>query len=248
VVTQAVERIRAGAQRRALISGLHRIVVATPDSRPGIDVAVRYVPAATTLGFGGDWYDVVAIDDSDRTALVVGDVVGHDAAAAVRMTETRAVIRQLLRQDTPLDTLFARAVELSPPSGSSALATVAVVVVDPKMRTLHATSAGHLPPVLIDAGRSARRLPIGLGPFLGVAGPRRPPQVSTYRPGATLVCYSDGLVESRRADIDTDIDELVKALDRTGLRSCEALASELIDRFVDPAALADDVALVVAML
>jgi serine phosphatase RsbU (regulator of sigma subunit)/PAS domain-containing protein len=248
VVTQAVERIRAGSQRRELIAGLQRIVLATPETRPGLDVAVRYVPAAATLGFGGDWYDVVAIDDSDRTALVVGDVVGHDAAAAVRMTETRAVMRQLLRLDTPLDALFARAGELLPVGAPSALATVVVVVVDPAIRTLRAASAGHLPPLLVDAHGDARRLGIGLGPFLGIAGIREAPVVTSYGPGSTLVCYSDGLVESRWVDIGADVDVLIDALAGTHRRSCEELATDLVDRYVDADALADDVALVVARL
>jgi serine phosphatase RsbU (regulator of sigma subunit) len=248
VITQAVERIRASSQRRELIAGLQTIVLAAPEPRPGLDIAVRYVPAATTLGFGGDWYDVVAIDDLDSTALIVGDVVGHDAAAAVRMTETRAVIRQLLRLGTPLDTLFERACELSPAAGSSALATVSVVVVDPAARTLDAASAGHLPTLLIDPEGGARRLPLGLGPFLGVAGNRQEPVITPYRPGSTLVCYSDGLVESRRADIDTDVGGLIRALAGSHCRSSEEIASELVERFVDPEALADDVALIVARL
>jgi serine phosphatase RsbU (regulator of sigma subunit)/PAS domain-containing protein len=248
VIAQAVERIRASSQRRDLIAGLQAIVLATPEPRPGLEVAVRYVPAATSLGFGGDWYDVVAIDDSDRTALIIGDVVGHDAAAAVRMTEARAVMRQLLRLDTPLDELFERAHELAPVATSSALATAVVVVVDPTARTLRAASAGHLPPLLLDRHGEVLRLPLGLGPFLGIDGDREPPVVTTYQPGSTLVCYSDGLVESRRDDIDTDIDALASVLAASHRRSCEDLATDIVARFVDADALADDVALVVARL
>ena len=48
---------------------------------PGLEVAARYLPAASEAEVGGDWYDVIPID-SGRVGLVMGDVAGKGLAAA----------------------------------------------------------------------------------------------------------------------------------------------------------------------
>ena len=69
----------------------------------GLQICVQYQPGSDGAQVGGDWYDVVELEDGS-VALSIGDVVGHDLAAAVRMSELRTV----LRAETAPDSAYAR--------------------------------------------------------------------------------------------------------------------------------------------
>ena len=56
---------------------------------PGLEVAARYIPAASEAEVGGDWYDVIPIDSS-RVGLVMGDVAGKGLAAASMVGRLRS--------------------------------------------------------------------------------------------------------------------------------------------------------------
>ena len=71
---------------------LQRSLLAEPPAQPGLDIAVRYRPAAEQAQIGGDWYDAFVLPDGALT-VVVGDVTGHDADAAAAMAQVRNLLR-----------------------------------------------------------------------------------------------------------------------------------------------------------
>lgn len=246
VVAQAIGRVRATADRTGLIDSLHRMVLLTPPAGTPIDVAVRYLPATQTLGFGGDWYDVVVLDEH-RCALIVGDIVGHDPTAAARMTQVRAVLGTLLRMDVSLASLFDRTTAMLA-TDDHVLATVSVTVVDARKRTLTTISAGHPPPLLRNPAGSVTHVEQGQRPWLGVDGPEPTVAAIPYTPGSLLVSYTDGLVETRRGSIDDDIERLGAVLASIDTTDPELAATLVLETCAEPDKLSDDIALVVARL
>ncbi len=247
IVGQAIERARITADRSTLVHALQRTLLSPAPTIPGVDIAVRYEPAATALGFGGDWYDVVRIDD-ERTAFVVGDVVGHDPEAAARMARVRTVISALVQLDTDPALLYEQAERLLSNHESKALATVAVTVVDVGRRTLTTVLAGHPPPLIASARGEVVSLRGSLRPWLGVAGPATAVRSEPYEPGSTLLLFTDGLVESRVDALDVDIDRLAQFFGAIRTEPVATIADRLLADFADVAGHLDDVAIIVARL
>jgi signal transduction histidine kinase/CheY-like chemotaxis protein len=174
--------------------------------------AVRYEPASTTLEVGGDWYDVVGLDDG-TIGVVVGDVVGRGLDAAAVMGQLRSAGRALLlQQHTParvLETLD-RFVALTPGARCS---TVFCAVIDPAAGTISYSSAGHLPAILVEESGGHRLLGDALAVPLAVLDDlTRPEAVAPLPAGSTLMLYTDGLVERRDDDVDNGVDRAVAAL------------------------------------
>jgi PAS domain S-box-containing protein len=207
------------------------------------EVASRYVPAAAATRMGGDWFDSVPLPGG-RIAVVIGDVVGHGAAAAADMAELRAVMATLLALDMPLVETMEIASSLTRNRGGDRMATVLVLALDPTNGTLTHLSAGH-PPFLI------RRAD---GTMLTVETPRRPllgvahrselgAAVVGFGPGDVAVAFTDGLVERRDRSIDHMIATVGDAVSTHGEQRCD----QLVDHIIEAAAPTynDDVALVV---
>ncbi|WP_264068978.1 SpoIIE family protein phosphatase [Mycolicibacterium komossense] len=205
--------------------------------------AVRYRPASRPLQVGGDWYDVVELDDG-RVALIVGDCVGHGLAAATVMGQLRSACRALLiEQSSPSATLAALdrfAVRLP----GARCTTAFCAVLTPSTGELVYSSAGHPPPimaladgttVMLDGGRG---LPMALRPDWA-----RPEAQVTMPARATVLLYTDGLVERRGVSMD---DGMAKAADLVQGGRSEALdevANELMARLEPTGGYADDVAM-----
>ncbi|SNS44296.1 serine/threonine-protein kinase RsbW [Geodermatophilus saharensis] len=214
-----------------------------PPHVPGLALAVRYLPGSRGADVGGDFHDVVPLPEGD-VALAVGDVVGHDVTAAATMGQLRSVHRALLADRPGPAELVERLHGSWPLLGLPRMATALFARLDPATGALRIASAGHLPPLLVGGGR-AELLAVAPGRLLG-APPGPAPEWSGELPvGATLVLYTDGLVESRTADLDTGLARL-RAVAVEGAGSDPADPDELCDRLL--AALtgprrADDVAL-----
>ncbi|MFZ0831809.1 MAG: response regulator, partial [Mycobacterium sp.] len=89
---QGLQRVHQLDQQRETALALQNAILG-PAVSGGF--AVRYQPATRPLQVGGDWYDVVDLDDG-RIALIVGDCVGHGLAAATVMGQLRSACRALL--------------------------------------------------------------------------------------------------------------------------------------------------------
>ena len=217
LVLDATQNQLADSEARAdnqhqLALALQRAII--PDAPPlltnsGLAAAVRYRPAEQESLVGGDWYDATMLPDG-RILLAVGDVAGHSIRSVAAMTTLRNSLRGLAVSGASPGQLLRWLNDVACHFSADLTASVICGVYQPADRTLRWAHAGHLPPVLIRAGR-AQTLTAPVGLLLGVM-----PDVS-YREahlqltaGDALLLYTDGLVERRRADLDESLRELLR--------------------------------------
>ena len=231
---------------------LQRSLLSEPPDPDGLDLAVRYVPAAPEAQVGGDWYDVFVQPDGS-TMLVIGDVVGHDTEAAADMAQLRGLLRGIAFDSaqgpaavlTRLDGAIAGL-------GLHALATVLVARLEPTgagASRLRWASAGHLPPLVVLPDGSLQQLtPRRAGLLLGVdASTPREEREDVVAAGSTLLLYTDGLVERRDQFFDDGVELLGHALQELRALPVGELCDALLARLL-PARAMDDVALVAVRL
>ena len=215
-----------------------------PPSVPGLRTAVRYLAATQGVDVGGDFYDVVPLPGG-QVALAVGDVVGHDITAAATMGQLTSVYRALLVDGPSPSAMIDRLQAGWSMLGLQRMATALFATLDPFTGQLGIASAGHLPPLLV-CGGTAEFLPVRPSRMLG-APPAPAPAVEwagVLPPGASLVLFTDGLVESRTADIDEGLAHLLAAVTRAGTSDPDQLCDRLLGDLTG-AYRADDIALLV---
>ena len=247
----ALER-RSAERSRQLAEQLQRSMLSEPVQPGHCRIAVRYLPATDSGQVGGDWYD--AFEQADGAVnLVIGDVVGHDIAAAATMGQLRSLLRGIAVAGEPgpaqvLDTLDAAIDQL----GLRTYATVGIgrlertaQDVDRGVTRLRWASAGHPAPVVLD----------GLGELVDVPGTSgrlmlgvdrtstRDETVVEVPPGATVLLYTDGLVERPGSDLDAGVDRLHRLATELAHLPLEEFCDQLLDGLVDGRP-SDDVALV----
>ncbi|MGY1640177.1 SpoIIE family protein phosphatase [Geodermatophilus sp. SYSU D00703] len=214
LMAQALLRARLYERDHEAAHELQRAFLpALPEHLPGIDVAGCYRPADQEHDIGGDWYDVFPVAEG-RTALVVGDVVGHDLPAAAAMGRLETALRVIAGgpHTGPRQVLEALD-EACPAIPGAAFATLGYGEYDPHTCLLRYACAGHPPPLLVTDHRT-RYLEGGRSTPLAVAaGPRAEAEL-TVPPGSMLVWYSDGLVERRGSDLDAGMGRLAEVAAR----------------------------------
>ncbi|MFF8841516.1 SpoIIE family protein phosphatase [Streptomyces sp. NPDC015127] len=213
----------------------------------GCDTATRYLPGTLLGRVGGDWFDSVKLPGS-RTALVVGDVMGHGLNSAAMMGQLRTAVQTMAALDLPPEQLLRGLDDLAQRLGEHYLATCLYAVYDPIRGELHLANAGHVPPVIVRAedGRSElldlpTGAPIGVGgvPFESVRVP--------VSPGDRLVMCTDGLVEVRGEDIGVGLAALCESAAHPAASmddACDTIIRALNTR----GGRKDDVALLMARL
>ncbi|WFE36161.1 SpoIIE family protein phosphatase [Micromonospora sp. WMMD975] len=238
---QGLHRVHQIDQQRETALALQRAILGPARLPAGF--AVRYSPATLPLKVGGDWYDTVELPDG-RIGIVVGDCVGHGLRAATVMGQLRSACRALLLQDaSPAPTLMAldRFAALLP---GAQCATVFCGVLDPATGLLRYSSAGHPPAIVVHADGTPRFLDQGRSRPLAVRTGRERPEAETVVPArATLMLYTDGLVERRRQPLTAGIDRATTAIQEGRSIPVEALATEVMERLTPAGGYDDDVAL-----
>ena len=252
----ALDNARLYAQQRELAEELQRSLLTPPPEPDHVEVVVRYAPAALAAQVGGDWYDAFLQPDG-ATMLVIGDVVGHDTAAAAAMGQVRGLLRGIAftTEQGPADVLT----RLDAAIEGLQVGTTATVVVARLEQTveerergithLRWSNAGHPPPmavtpageVLVLAGVEADLL-LGIDPH----SPRVESRVTLDR-GATVLLYTDGLVERRGQSLDVGLARLREALTELAGLPLTELCDTLMDRLLPPTR-DDDVAMVAVRL
>ncbi|MGW2642367.1 PP2C family protein-serine/threonine phosphatase [Streptomyces sp. NPDC001348] len=207
----AIENVRLFEQVRVGAEQFQRLLLPTlPDLRPFTAAAI-YRPAAEPSQLGGDWYDAVPLP-GDVVAVVIGDVVGHDLKAAAAMASTRNMLRALLFDgSSPPGTVLAQLDHALQAITDNPVTTTTLARIEPEGAAwrLHWSSAGHVPPLLLAPGRRAEYLFAEPGLPLGVDPEQpRPNHSRALPPGATVVFYTDGLIEHPAHAIDESLDEL----------------------------------------
>jgi CHASE1-domain containing sensor protein len=205
LVSQALERAQLSDAEHRLALTLQGSVLAPLPRASGLELAARYLPAARSVGMGGDWYEGIVLDD-DRYLVVVGDVAGHGITAVGQMAQFRAVIGALARLDTKLDELFPLATAVV--QGIDPIASAVAAEIDVRAGVVRYSAAGHPPPLLRMPDGEVRVLEGGRQSLLGVAMPGRPAGEHPFPAGATLICYTDGLIERRAEAIDESVRRL----------------------------------------
>jgi phosphoserine phosphatase RsbU/P len=237
----AQEQARGAEDMAGLAEWLQRSLLTPPPPIADVEIAAGYVPAADHVKIGGDWYDAFPAP-GDRTLVVIGDVAGHDGAAAATMAQVRSVLRGigqvLLAPPATLLTALDRAVQTFLPH---VLATVIVIEISHLARNngplaVRWSNAGHPPPLLIKGDDGTTQL-LEHEPnlLLGVdPNTRRIDHEYLLDQGDTVVLYTDGLVERRGIAIDEGLQRLRDiTTDEAGLtldELCELLLTTRSER------------------
>lgn len=159
---------------------------------PGADVAAEYLVAAQDTAAGGDWFDAIPL--GDRLVLVVGDVVGHGVEAAAVMSQLRTALRMQILAGYPVAEALAAVDRFHEHVPGSRSATMCVGSLDFATGEFQYCTAGHPPPLLVQADADSRYLePSGAGP-LG-SGTGFPVRTEFLDEGDAVMLYTDGLIE-----------------------------------------------------
>ncbi|HEY0358942.1 MAG TPA: SpoIIE family protein phosphatase [Mycobacteriales bacterium] len=235
-------------RQQRIAEGLQRSLLTEPPRLDELQTVVRYVPAAKAAQVGGDWYDAFRQADG-ATVLAIGDVVGHDTAAAAAMGQLRGLLRGIAftTQDPPARVLT-RLDEAIQGLQLATIATAVVARIEPgpdRGALLRWSNAGHPPPMLLRPdgtvtvlAASRPNLLLGIDP----ATARIESEVA-LEPGSTVLLYTDGLVERRGHAVNDGLDRLRRTLVELADRPLDELCDEVLARMLPPEP-QDDVAIV----
>ena len=216
---QALGRAELLAERRTTAEVLQRAMLTELPAVPGLELAAAYVPSSARDRVGGDWYDTFAAADG-ATVLAIGDVTGHDVQAAATMGQLRTMLRTLAhdRPEEPSRTItrLDRAVT-GLAVGSLATLLLARLVPAAGGALLTWSNAGHPAPLLRSPDGAVEVLTgVAVDRLVGLDLPGLPPRERTdvqrlLPAGATLLLFTDGLVERRGEDLDAGTGRLAAA-------------------------------------
>ncbi|WP_251093360.1 SpoIIE family protein phosphatase [Streptomyces sp. Caat 7-52] len=241
----ALENARLYQRQRRVAETMQRHLLPKLPRSPDRGMAVRYLPAPDASHVGGDWYDAFTLTDG-ATALAVGDVVGHDLEAAAGMAQLRNMLRAYaVSQQKPPSKIVEWLDQATLGIAEVSMATLvfARMTENAGQCELSWTNAGHPPPLLVTREGVARYLTDGQGTLLGVMPEQvRPDATVELAPGATLILYTDGLIESRARSLDEGMDRLSRHAAVLAHNPLEVFTDELLAR-ARPPDNDDDVAL-----
>lgn len=239
-----IDNARLYSQERSTTLMLQSsLLPAWPQKTPGLEIAHRYLPVGELGGVGGDWFDVIPLS-MDRTALVVGDVMGHGIQAAATMGQLRTATLTLASLDLSPGELLLHLNRVAQQLSPDHLATCVYATYDQVTRTFTIASAGHVPPVLIHPSGTVDKVTVAPNMPLGIANESFDTCEISMPAGGVLALYTDGLVESREQNIDEGIAALCSLL--TGLPNGIQHISDTIINAQRPVHREDDIALLLA--
>ncbi|HEV7727233.1 MAG TPA: SpoIIE family protein phosphatase [Modestobacter sp.] len=246
----AMDNVRLYQQEHAVAETLQRSLLPDLPTIPGISAAAHYLSASTAADVGGDFYDLLSLPDG-AVAVAVGDVVGHDLAAAAAMGHLRGLLRACMwdAADPDPGAVLGRLDRLVQGLQVAQMATIVYVrAVRPAAPgqpwRLELGNAGHPPMLLRDPDGSIRQLDGVTGLLVGVdATHHRDSVVEEVPAGTTLIAYTDGLIEQPGMDLDQGIAALAARLraapvDATPADLCRHAVGPTPDRRDDVAVIA----------
>ncbi|WSQ13927.1 SpoIIE family protein phosphatase [Streptomyces sp. NBC_01231] len=244
LIAQALDRARLYDTKHELAHDLQQALL--PRTLPqvtGLRVAVRYLPATRGMDIGGDFYDLIRLDDT-AAAAVIGDVQGHNAAAAALMGQVRTGVHAHATLGTAPDQVLCGTNRLLTDLGHDLFTSCLYAHLDFARRRVTLASAGHPPPLLRRPDGDTRPVDVPPGPLLGIDPDAVFPLTEIpLTPGLMLAFYTDGLVETPGVDLDDSIAHLADHLAHADDRDLDLLVDDLLKKASANDQRRDDIAL-----
>jgi serine phosphatase RsbU (regulator of sigma subunit)/anti-sigma regulatory factor (Ser/Thr protein kinase) len=242
-VALSIERSRLMVQGKIAATLQRSLLPRKLPQVPGLRMAARYLPAEDESAVGGDWYDVIELNNHS-VAFVIGDVAGHGMAAATFMGQLRSAIRAYALDTEGPGQVITKLADFSHRMHSR-MATVAYATLNLNTWEVRFARAGHPYPLLVRTDGSAEFLTEAGGPPLGtVGGYSYDEQSVTLGPGETLLLYTDGLIERRGEQLAEGEAALVEAT-TSAPDEPELKCREITSRLTRDTRIADDIAILV---
>lgn len=240
LLAQALDRAQLYDAQHQLARRIQDLLLPTtlPDI-PGLEVASRYRSATRGVEIGGDFYDLIQLDSG--CAAAIGDVQGHNVAAAALMGQVRTAVHATAGARP--DEVLTRTNKLLTDLDAGLFTSCLYTHIDFATHRALLATAGHPPPLLLDSEGQVTILDVPPGPLLGIEpGALYTSMETPLPPGSTLLLYTDGLVETPGIDLDVSLAELADHLRREAASPPNAIADRLL-RQAPASAGTDDVAL-----
>jgi GAF domain-containing protein/anti-sigma regulatory factor (Ser/Thr protein kinase) len=242
---QALERARLFEHEHEIAVAVQRSLLPREvGSTDEVAVAARYLPASPGLEVGGDWYDVIRLNERELV-ISIGDVVGHGLHAAATMGQLRNAVRAYALERSSPSEVVSRLNTFVSTFRDGEFSTVFVGRVDLEAKTLEYTNAGHPPPILRRPdGQTvwldeARAFPVGV-----VEKASCPSATIPIEPNTLLFVYTDGLIERRGRALEAGLADLM-AVVGGDVEDPDELVDEIIKKVVEEdAGHTDDIAMV----
>lgn len=243
LTAQAASRAQLLEEQRTALASVEEALQPRVDPIP--DVVVSHIYRAATVGSeaGGDWYDIVHLDDT-TTLIAIGDVANHGAVAVGEMSRVRATVHaHAFAGHPPRD--IAQLSDRVLSQMASTHTTAIIATLDRPTMSLDWTTAGHPYPVVIAASGEARLLDETHGAPLAVGLTNDYGQQHyQLQVGDTIVLYTDGLIERQDEELDVSMERLRKTAGALAPACGEDLASELFRELRPTGHHTDDIAIV----
>lgn len=236
-LTLALSRVwisRLAATQRRLRSTVGTLQAGlVPQVVPVLDhaqVAVGYEPATDDLEIGGDFYGVVQVSDA-TLAITIGDVCGHDVAAAVLTGMVRHTISAACAHvPDPAEVLRWANQAIVATDHGGRFVSVAHAHLDTPTGVLRLALGGHPRPILLPGNDDPAREIGGRGMLLGITNDLVTETVTVMlQPGDQVLFYTDGLFENSQPRLDPDA--LLRMTEHSRGDSAAATVANLLDRY-----------------
>ena len=244
---RGLELVSLAEAERALVRRMQSAMLGNPRSNTrAFATCGQYIAAESDFLVGGDWYDVFEFPDG-RIGIGIGDIVGHGVEAAIAAGQCRSALFGSAASGEEPDVVIDRLDRFAGMVPEAKYATCLYLTLDPATRTVRWVRAGHPPLLLIHGDGRAEYLERGGGLPLGMPGSEgtREMQELVVGPDATLVVFTDGLIENRTVAIETRMQHLADLV--VGVRACgvETISASIAEGMLAAGSLSDDVAFVV---
>ncbi|MHB1936983.1 MAG: SpoIIE family protein phosphatase [Acidobacteriaceae bacterium] len=194
------------------------------------ELAARFVPART---IGGDLYDFLDYGDG-RTAIVLGDVSGKAAAAALYAALVSGIMRSLAAQKpTPAQMLALLNEQLQERKLDAQYVTMLFAIWNDNDKTLQVANAGACQPLFCRAkgveAIQATGIPLGMFPDVEYEE-----FTLSTQPGDMLVFYSDGMIDAENdRDEMFDMERLTAVLEKHRQCSASTMVANILKEVSD---------------
>lgn len=248
LAARAIDRGRRyDDEHRAAVAFQQAALPAQLPEVPGWTVAAQYRPAWQGGTAGGDWYDVLRLDDH-RYVLVVGDVVGHSMEAAATMGRLRTAFQVIASYHSDPGAMLRAMNEQVEVIPDAFCTTMLVLVADTADGTISWSRAGHPPAALVHDGTLEWLDEPGIPPLGFTVDPDPPVHRRPMSPGDLLILYTDALIERRGEALDDGFARMKHVVESLMDLPPRAFGDALVEALVPSELQADDLAVLVSRL